>query len=493
MLNHFLRLRELWKSNTIPLYFVSPTPFNLLGMENLIGQFQFISYIDTFDKRHPKVYIPPRTLTPVFNHLEEINYYLLSHKRVIEKIKRDRKPLSSQDPASKVLFLFFDPTIEEVVKDLQMEILFPSHEDRTKHDNKLDITQLATKVGVQSVPHVIAKVRSYRMLTQLAKRHNLGQSLVIQSAYGDSGKTTFFVENEAQYRQHAQDIETEDQVKVMKKIRCLSTAMEACATASGVYIGPLMRELIGIPELTPFKGGWCGNDLTLEAFSPDIRQQARVMAEKLGKALYKSGYRGYFEVDFLLDQDSNTLYLGEVNPRLSGISAMTNLSPFAQETVPLFFFHLMEWTQTPIQLSAKTFNDRVVREGAKGQTGQLILKYTAPDLRILVSAPATGIYTLDPKGNLILKKLTSNRLHAKNPDEIFLFRIMNTGEYVYKGADLGIVFINGTLLSPTYKLTKAAKMWITAVKHAFVFRELTEEETALVDRYQTPGSILKGD
>src|SRR5262245_33267534 len=39
---------------------------------------------------------------------------------------------------------------------------------------------------------------------------------------------------------------------------------------------------------------------------PDLRQ---------GAALSREGYRGCFGLDFLLDQDEGTLYLGELNPR----------------------------------------------------------------------------------------------------------------------------------------------------------------------------------
>ena len=41
------------------------------------------------------------------------------------------------------------------------------------------------------------------------------------------------------------------------------------------------------------------------------------------------GYRGYFDLDFLIDQDSGDVYLGELNPRVCGASPMTNHAAFA--------------------------------------------------------------------------------------------------------------------------------------------------------------------
>jgi hypothetical protein len=46
-------------------------------------------------------------------------------------------------------------------------------------------------------------------------------------------------------------------------------------TKHGTIVGPLMTELVGFKELTPYKGGWCGNEVFAGAFSAEIRDQAR--------------------------------------------------------------------------------------------------------------------------------------------------------------------------------------------------------------------------
>ena len=47
----------------------------------------------------------------------------------------------------------------------------------------------------------------------------------------------------------------------MRRIDPRAVAVEACITRHGTVIGPLMTDLIGHPELTPYRGGWCGNDI----------------------------------------------------------------------------------------------------------------------------------------------------------------------------------------------------------------------------------------
>lgn len=117
----------------------------------------------------------------------------------------------------------------------------------------------------------------------------------------------FFISTEAGYNKHADEIAKEPEVKIVKRIRCRGAAQEACVTRRGTIVGPLMTELVGFKELTPYRGGWCGNEVLAESFSHDVRNKARDMTFRFGEQLKKLGYRGYFELDFLRDLDSDEL------------------------------------------------------------------------------------------------------------------------------------------------------------------------------------------
>ena len=58
----------------------------------------------------------------------------------------------------------------------------------------------------------------------------------------------------------------------MRRITCREAAIEGVITRHGTLVGPLMTELAGFPELTPYGGGWCGNDVHGSLFS---RRRAR--------------------------------------------------------------------------------------------------------------------------------------------------------------------------------------------------------------------------
>ncbi len=490
MLTTVTQIKKFWRTNTLPLYFVSPSAFNLLGLNTWVKNAFFICYINSFDGRHRHVRIPTHQDHPVFEHLEDINHYLLSHKTTSDWLIQDRLHLDKKAPKSKVFFLFFDRNIEALCKALRLDICLPSFKQVKHFDSKIYTTQLGNAAGVHSVPNALAKIDSYDTLCQIAKKHKLGKKWVLQTPYGDSGKTTFFISNKKDYDIYADQIESEPLIKVMKRIRCVSAAIEGCTTSCGTFVGPLMRELIGIPSLTPYQGGWCGNDISPDGFSSDIHTQAKELTVKLGHALYQEGYRGYFEVDYLLDCDTDTMYLGELNPRFSGISALTNFA--LRSLLPLFLFHLLEFFCVPFSINPEIYNQKVLSRLSVMTSGQLIFKYTPYDLKMVMKAPVSGVYILSDEGELILKKQGVNRLLASEPHEIFLFRILAEHDYLYHGADMAIVFFNIPLLDDTQTLTPTAQRWIQAVQNTFQLRHLTAEEQNLVDRYRNPGVLLKG-
>jgi hypothetical protein len=119
-----------------------------------------------------------------------------------------------------------------------------------------------------------------------------------------------------EWRKHADEITGDPEVKIMKRINCRGSTLEACVTRCGTIVGPLLTEIVGQKDLTPYKGGWCGNEVFPGAFSEVVRAKAREMAFKFGNQLWQEGYRGYFDLDFLIDRDGGDVYLGELNPRV---------------------------------------------------------------------------------------------------------------------------------------------------------------------------------
>ena len=223
-------IRRFFHRNETPIYFVSATNFNLLGMDEWAKNFKFICYIDSYDGRHPNAFVPSEAPHREFTSIEDINNYLLEHKEVIDYVKR-------RGGSPKACFLMFDGKTEELARELGLEVWFPPAALRSRVDNKVETVRIGNKAGVPSVPNTLAKVKSWPDLRKASQDAGLGDDLVVQTAFGDSGHTTFFIKSESDYKKYADEIAAEPEVKIMKRINCearrLKLAQRSRAPSSG--------------------------------------------------------------------------------------------------------------------------------------------------------------------------------------------------------------------------------------------------------------------
>lgn len=459
-LNNISEIRRFFHRNEDPIYFISATNFNLLGIDEWCKNFKYICYIDCYDGRHPNVFCPSEQPHAEFQSIEDINNYLLQHKEVIDLVKRrGGKP--------KFVFLMFDEETERLAKELGADVWFPKASMRTAMDNKIETVRIGNKAGVPSVPNVLAEVKDYDDLRKTCEKAGIGHDLVLQSAFGDSGHTTFFIKTEADFRRHESEIVGEGEIKIMKRIDCRGSAIEACVTKEGTIVGPLMTELVGFKDLTPYRGGWCGNEILATAFPPKVRQKARDMTFKFGEQLRKEGYRGYFELDFLIDKKTGDLSLGELNPRITGCSSMTNHAAFAHADAPLFLFHLLEFSKKKFKLNVAELNSRWADPDMIDGWSQMVIKHTEDTVDTITEAPQTGIYKMLTDGRIVFDRFDYHRRAVESEDEAFFLRISGRGDYRYEGADLGILVTRGRSMTSSFQLNERAKKWIHGIKACY--------------------------
>jgi hypothetical protein len=451
-------IRCFFLENETPIYFVNPTAYNLLGADEWIGGMRFVNSIDSFDGRHPNVFIPDRLPVDRLNSFEADNNALLSHPAVAEYVR-------SQGAGGKVLFLMFDEETERLATRLGLEVCFPRARLRHHLDNKLTTTRLANEAGVASVPHVLARVESYAALRRAAR--DLGTDLVVQLPHGDSGTTTYFISSAADFRSHAGAIAAAPEVKVMRRIRCRPLTIEGCVTRHGTLVGPLMAELTGFATLTPYRGGWCGNELAPECLGPDLRRQAQQATIALGCQLWQVGYRGYFGLDYLFDQDTGALYLGELNPRITGATPLTSQAALDAGTVPLLLYHLLEWFGADYRVDVADFNAQWLAPVRATDWGQLIIKHTAQTPEVVTGGLVSGRWRLDGDGTVSFVGPAFHPGAVAAETEAMVLRDVDAGQVVSKGGCLGRVLTRGLVLTEAGQLNARAKAWVQGFRRQF--------------------------
>ena len=443
-----------FRQNKTPITFLSPTPYNILGLGRWINNFHYINFFDSFDGTHPKIFVPREHGPHEFRSIEDVNNYLLRHKDVRARLK-ERGP-------GYLMLVMFDEETEQLAKELGQKIALPPAKLRKHIDSKIITTKLGNEAGIKSAPNTMGRAKSYEALLALARKARLGKDLVVQTPYGDSGRTTFFINSEADWNKNAEHL-VDEHLKVMRRINHLPGTLEAVATRHGTLVGPMQTDITGFAEVTPYKGGWCGNDVFHDGLERE-RKSVQRMAQKLGDRLYRAGYRGAFCMDFLIDTDTREVYLGEINPRISGASPMTNLISSTYGGCPIYMFHLLEFMDVNWDIDLAEVQERW---SEFDNWSQLILKYPVDRVEMITKAPASGIYRMDEKGDIKLVRKSIDWFLVSGEEEAFYLRVYTAGDYRYHGADLGIIVSRGRFQTDDRKLTQRAKDWVAAIHREF--------------------------
>jgi hypothetical protein len=181
-------------------------------------------------------------------------------------------------------------------------------------------------------------------------------------------------------------------------------------------------------------------------------------------------------VDFLVDTGTGELYLGELNPRISGISSMTNVTAGAYADMPLFLFHLIEYLDVDYEVDIDEINERWSREASVDVWSQIIIKETADQVDLLTQAPRTGIYNLREDGTVAFRRWGHDWHGISDESEAFYLRIMASGDYRYRGADLGALVTRGRLQTDDNRLEDRCTRWITGMRAQFAGTPISRQQ-----------------
>jgi hypothetical protein len=170
----------------------------------------------------------------------------------------------------------------------------------------------------------------------LAER--LGPRLVVQGPRGNAGQRTWMVSSQTDL-DHARRREVAPAVRLSEHVGGLPFTVNAVAGRGGLLDWSLpSRQVTGVPWLTPFQLGSCGNawgESTLEPHIADIG----VAVAALGAALSEAGFRGVFGVDFVLGPGGPVVI--ETNPRMVASLPVATQVELSAGLAPMVLQHLL--------------------------------------------------------------------------------------------------------------------------------------------------------
>ena len=161
-------IRSFFRTNETPVYFVSATAFNLLGIDRWVRNFKFLNYYDSFDGYHPNVFVPDGA-DAARVRLDRGDLQLPAGAQGGRRLRGRR------GPGGKAAFLMFDEETEQLAGRARAGGGVPvgvapppaGLEDRDH--------RLGNEAGVPSVPNVMGRADDYARLMQLAHARRAGR------------------------------------------------------------------------------------------------------------------------------------------------------------------------------------------------------------------------------------------------------------------------------------------------------------------------------
>ena len=202
----------------------------------------------------------------------------------------------------------FDEETEQLAGELGLEVAFPSAVAAPPAGLE-DRDDAARQRGgrAERAEHDGRRATDYAALLALADGAGLGDDLVVQTPYGDSGQTTFFIADEADWDEHGKKIVGHD-IKVMRRIdprELRDRGRHHASRHAGRAADGRAHRVPRAHARTTAAGA-----ATTSPPSCSPRRSAGLARERtvaMGERLRREGYRGYFELDFLADADTGEM------------------------------------------------------------------------------------------------------------------------------------------------------------------------------------------
>ena len=155
---------------------------------------------------------------------------------------------------------------------------------------------------------------------------------------------------------------------------------------------------------------------------------------------------------------------------------MTNVTAGAYADIPLFLFHLLEYMDVNLDVDIDEINERWKELAAVDVWSQLIMKEPADLIERIHAAPGTGTYHLHDDGRLSFVRTSLDWHQIASEDECFFLRVYGPGDYLFKGADLGILVTKGRLQTDDGQLTERCRQFIAGIRSHYITGPIGEAD-----------------
>lgn len=335
---------EILKKRTEPIFFVTNDVSRAIGLENILPNYHIICLDD-----HPLVDLLQKAGVSVFclekelsekNVLKRSSGLILEHPLTLAFIKK-----KSLNQTPNILFFKPQKKIEILAQKYGFNLIGNSSKLNGCFEDKLNFFRLFGK-ELPLPPTQIVKLSELNFY-EFSQKYGL--PLVIQFGYGWAGSSTFFVSSSADFEKIKKDYPNIE-VKAGKYIKGCTVLNNAVVWPGKVLqSGPALQ--INADKLLTANPGGTGGRQWPAKISIAQKESIRKITEKIGNFMDKAGYRGFFGLDFLIEKDTEKVWVSENNARLTASSSFYTKLELSRGCFPLLGFHLLSFLQPQIDIA----------------------------------------------------------------------------------------------------------------------------------------------
>ena len=321
-----------------PIFFITNDVSKGLGLEKLLPNYHIVCLddhplVDYLIKDDVSVFCLERELgkrNTVFRNSGKVLEHPLTEKYIAKKTNGKTPWISFFKSSAKIDSLCQKRGYQKIGNDASLGKVF---------EDKIFFYQTCQQLGLTAPSGEIVDLQTIDF-SVFKKKY--GDKLVIQFGRGWAGSTTFFIKNEKELTALKKRVVSRV-VKVTQFIQGRTILNNCCVTTKdGVLVSAPAEQINAIAGFTANQGGTCGRVWPARI---DRKQfdEVEMMSKKVGEEMRKNHYRGWFGLDFLLEEETGKIYLSENNARLTASAPFYSKLEIGAGEMPLLVHHVLEF------------------------------------------------------------------------------------------------------------------------------------------------------
>jgi len=302
-----------------------------------------------------------------------------------------------------IFFTYKNSTnLDEACFDYGFKKLMPDYKLFKELQYKSNLEAYGVTQGNGLIPFINRKISdtSYKEVSKI-----LGDKFVVQFSFSDTGwntagsHDTHIIESDNDFVELQAKEKRDSDAKISKFIDGYGVCMNVVNTSKGTVVSDLYLQVTGEPNLTDSNIILSGANLveSYKIIPRSVQKKSEDIARTIGGAMHKKGYKGHFGIDFIVDHNTNEIYVLEINPRFTGSTFMHTFLADRHDKLPLLAIHLSAY----LECLPESFNITDYENEMRGiwEGGSFYVRNREDSTVQIVEAPKPGLYKI--KGNSI--------------------------------------------------------------------------------------------